>query len=490
MKINFIPIDYGYFDWQGKNYAKIIGRDNSGKRICIIDTCPIYLWAILNDKVKEKQIQRLIQKIGKIKLDTKNRKTKVEKVELKDKNFLGRKVKALKVYATNYKDLHDIANQLGMKEIEKRRGYDLSFITHYILEKKLIPLCWYEVEGEMLNNSQDFGGIDSALDVDFCIKVEKITKTKEQKFPPKVLAYDIETDEFQIGKGEILMISLVGEKFKKVITWKKTKLNKQNEKFVEFVKDEAELIERYVAYVRKISPDFLTGYFSDGFDLPYLKARAEKHNVKLNLGLDNTQPRFSRGIMITGKISGIVHIDLLKFIRTAYSQYMQSETLSLNEVSNEFLGDKKKPFEIKHSSKLDEVALNEYFEYNLHDSVLTYQLFEKFWPDLLEFTRIMQEPIFDVSRNGMSSNVEDYIIHNLESYNEIPEKRPTYDEISQRRKRPAYEGAFVFQPIPGLYEDIAMFDFTSSYGSVIVTYNLSKSTYLEKPEKNTHSIEL
>ena len=83
----------------------------------------------------------------------------------------------------------------------------------------------------------------------------------------------------------------------------------------------------------------------------------------------------------------------------------------------------------------------------------------------------------------MSKNVEDYIIHNLEKFNEIPEKRPTYDEIGERRRREKYEGAFVFEPIPGLYENLAVFDFTSSYGSVIVTYNLSKSTFLEKPEK-------
>ena len=100
------------------------------------------------------------------------------------------------------------------------------------------------------------------------------------------------------------------------------------------------------------------------------------------------------------------------------------------------------------------------------------------WPDLLEFSRVMQEPIFNVSRNGMSKNVESYILHHLEKFNEIPEKRPTHDEISSRRAREKYEGAFVFEPIPGMYEDIAIFDFTSSYGSVIVSYNLSKSTHL------------
>ncbi|MDZ4226831.1 MAG: DNA-directed DNA polymerase, partial [Candidatus Pacearchaeota archaeon] len=192
------------------------------------------------------------------------------------------------------------------------------------------------------------------------------------------------------------------------------------------------------------------------------------------------------------KTKGIVHVDLLKFIRTAYSQYMQSETLSLNEVSKEFLGDKKKDFKHKHSSQLDDAGWDNYFEYNLHDSVLVYGLFEKMWPDVLEFTRIMNEPVAEVSRNGMSKNVESFIIHNLERFNEIPEKRPTHDEIGERRRKEKYVGAFVFEPTPGLYEDIAVFDFTSSYGSTIVTYNLSRSTLLEKPKKgeDSYSIEI
>ncbi len=487
MEISFIPIDYNYFDFQGKNYIEIIGRDNKGKRICVIDSCPIYLWAILKPNLKREKINKLIEKIKEIKLDIKKRQTKVEAVELHEKNYLGKKVKALKIFATNYKDLHDIADKLGLSEIEKRRGYDLGFITHYIIEKKIAPLNWYEISGELLNNSEEFGGIDMGLDVDLCIKLKTAKRTNEKKFIPKTLAYDIETNKLKIGEGEILMISLVGENFKKVITWKSDK-SKTKPKYVEYVKDEAELLEKFVEYVRKISPDFLVGYFSDGFDLPYIKARAEKNQIKLNLGLDDSQPIFSRGVNLTGKIKGIVHIDILRFIRTTYSQYMQSETLSLNEVSKEFLGDKKKDFKIKDFSS-EEKNWKKYYEYNLHDSVLTIKLFEKFWPDLLEFSRIIQEPIFDVSRNGLSKQVESYILHNLEKFSEIPEKRPGYDEIGDRRKREKYEGAFVFEPTPKLYENIAVFDFTSSYGSVIVTYNLSKSTLLEKKEKNAYSIE-
>ncbi len=486
--LDFIPIDYDYFDFEGRNYAKIIGRNSNGKRVCVIDSCPVYLWAILKSGLKQGKINKLIKKIKKIKLDSKGRQTKVEDVELHEKNFMGKKVEALKVFATNYKDLHDIADKLGISEIKNRRGYDLGFITHYIIEKKINPLCWYEISGSVLNNSQEFGGVDMGLDVDLCIKLSSSKKIadadKRLGFKPKTMAYDIETDDLKIGEGEILMISLVSEDFKKVITWKTSAGKKPG--FVEYVKDEAELLEKFVEYVREVSPDFLVGYFSDGFDLPYIKARAEKHRVDLALGLDDSQPRFSRGVNLTGKIKGIVHVDILKFIRTAYSQYMQSETLSLNEVSKEFLGDTKKEFKIKHSSKLHDNDWEEYYEYNLHDSILTLGLFEKFWPDLVEFSRVIQEPIFDISRNGLSKQVEGYILHNLERFNEIPEKRPTHEEIGERRHREKVEGAFVLEPRPGLYEEIAMFDFTSMHTSIIISMNISKSTLLHKKEKNAY----
>ena len=491
MKLKFIPIDYDYFDFEGRNYAKITGRDDKGKRICVIDSCEIYLWAILKEDLSQKKIEAIIKKISKIKLDIKGRQTKVEKVEFHDKNFLSHPVKALKIYATNYKDLHDIADKLGMKEIVKRRGYDLGFTTHYIIEKQLNPMEWYEISGELLNDSNKYGGIDKSIDVDICLELEGIKKIDKFEFTPKVLAYDIETDELQIGKGEILMVSLVSsDGFKKVISWKKSQESGQKQDYVEYVKNEPELIEAFVKYVKKISPDFLIGYFSDGFDMPYLKLRADHNKIKLSLGLDDSQPRISRGIMTSSKIKGIGHIDILKFIKTAYSQYMQSETLSLNDVANEFLGKSKKPFKHKHSSKLNGKDWAEYYEYNLHDSILTLGLFEKILPDLLEFTRIIKDPVFDVSRNGMSKNVESYILHKLGEFNEIPEKQANDKDIAERRSKERYEGGFVLEPKPGLYENIVMFDFTSSYGSVIVTYNLSKSTLLEKPSENAYTIKI
>ncbi|MBS3093978.1 ribonuclease H-like domain-containing protein, partial [Candidatus Pacearchaeota archaeon] len=486
MKIQCTPIDYDYFDFQGKNYAKIIGRDDKGKKVCLIDSCDVFLWAILKDNIGEKKVKEISEKIRKIKLSEKGRASEVIKTEIHNKKYLGKNVTAIKILITNHKDAHSFAEKIDFKEIDKRREFDLPYITRYILEKKLKPLQWYEIEGEILNNSPEFGGIDNKLDVNICLKVEKIKEIEKEIYQPKILSYDIETDEFDIGKGHIVMISLVGENFKKVITWKE----KSNKEFVEHVKDESAMLEKCVEYIKDYNPDILVGYFSDGFDLPYLRARAEKNHIKFNIGADDSQPTFTRGRLTTGKIKGIVHIDLFRFIRVTYGQYLQSETLSLNEVALELLGEKKNNWIHKHSSKINGREWDTYYEYNLQDALLTYKLMQKLWPDFYEFTNVIQEPLFDISRDSLSTQVENYIIHHSGQYNEIIEKRPYNTDIEERRSEEKYEGAFVFQPIPGLYDNVVFFDFTSMYGSVIVTYNLSKSTYLEKKEKDSLKVEM
>jgi len=487
MELEFIPIDYQSFDFEEKNYVKVYGRSKEGKRVCLIDTCDSYFWAILKDGLSDKEIKNVSEKIEKIKIVSDSRTTKVIKTEIQKKKFLGEDVQAVKVFITNYKDAPEVADKIPFDEIVKRREHDLGFITRYIMERKLSPLKWHRVKGEILSKSEKFGGIDTAINADMVIDVEEIEKLDESKssalFHPRVMAYDIEVDELEIGKGKILMISLYGDKgnFKKVLTWKK---EGSDIDFVIHCKSEGDMLEKFCEYIKTEEPDILTGYFSDNFDMPYIKERAKKLKVELPLGIDGTPPRISGVKKQSAKIEGLVHLDIYKFISVNYSQYLQSETLSLNEVASELLGEKKLGFEFKHSSKLSKDEWNKFFHYNLQDSALTFKLAEKIWPDLLEFSRIMHKPLFDVSRDGMSMHVEDFILHNLFRFNEIAEKRPVFNEIGERREREKYEGAFVLQPTPGLYNDMVVFDFTSYWPSIIATFNLSRSTILEKKTKN------
>ncbi|MCX6748638.1 MAG: DNA-directed DNA polymerase, partial [Candidatus Pacearchaeota archaeon] len=469
MEIDFVPIDYDYKDIEGKTAIIIYGKSQE-KKIAVLDWLEDFFY-VIGDK-------KILKKISKLKI------SEIIKTKIENKNFREKPVKALKVFC-NHKDKKLVSDKIKEKFPEtERKERDISPITRYILEKKIKPLNGYKVSGELLNNSPEFLGLDCKLEVDLVLKLGKFQETSLE-LKPKVLAFDIETEEFEIGKGKILMISLVSDNLKKVLTWKKTK---EKQAFVEEYGDESEMIEAFVDYVKKIKPDILTGYFSDGFDLPYLRARAEENKINLELGVDGTKVSFSRGRLMTSSIAGIVHVDLFRFIEIAYAQYLKSETLGLNEVASELIGEGK--LENKHLGKkiehIKEHEWQEYFAYNLQDSVLTYKLFEKIWPDLLEFTQVIGEPLFDVSRNTLSQHVEDYIIHNLERFNEIIENRPLYDETERRKAEHVYEGAFVFQPVPGLYENLAIYDFTSMHTSILVSFNLSPSTLLSRKEKDCY----
>jgi DNA polymerase elongation subunit (family B) len=62
------------------------------------------------------------------------------------------------------------------------------------------------------------------------------------------------------------------------------------------------------------------------------------------------------------------------------------------------------------------------------------------------------------------------------------------DDYSEKPKG-NYEGAYVKQPIPGLYESIACFDFASLYPSVMRQINISPEVFVEKLEDENEIIE-
>ncbi len=472
-----MPVDYDYFDFDGRNYVRMIGRNGDGEKICVVDSYDANFYVVLD---KGADVDKIVKKISEVEVRRASRVTKVLRTEVLDKKFLGKSVKAIRVFVSNHKDAHDVASAIGdLDGIDKRREYDIPLVTKYIKENGIEPLKHYHVLAEVAGD-----GLRVTGDLD-CYLANEIKPLKDDReFVPRILAYDIETDDREIGKGDILMVSLYGEGIKKVLTWKKCKGAAE---YVEFCEDEGEMIEKFVECVNEYAPDILTGYFSDGFDLPYLKAAADRNGVGLDLGVDGRGPSFTRGRIPSGKIAGIVHIDLYRFVDAVFSQYLQSETLSLNEVAKELVGEEKEDFDFARLGNMKDKDWCDFFSYNLQDSVVTHKLAIKVWPDVSEFCKIIKEPVFDVTRDRMATHVENHILHNLDRFGEIAEKRPGYDETNERKAKGKFEGAFVFEPKPGLYENLVMFDFTSMHASIIVSFNVSKSSFSEKGGKDFFS---
>lgn len=477
MEIRFIPVDFGYFDYNGENYIKLIGRNSKGRKVCVIDSYKPNFWIILDEGADAKTVEKSLQGIN---VEKSGRKTSINKTEIHKKKFLGEDVEAIRVFIDNHKDSHEIASEIGDNEsIYKRREYDIPIITKYIKEKKVEPLEWYDVEVDDVSDGE-FGDIKSELNIPVYVSKKFKTIDKQPDFNPRILSYDIETSNRKIGDGEIFMISVYGKNAKKVFTWKKVD---SAQDYVEFCKNEKEMIKSFSEFVRKYDADILAGYFSDGFDLPFIKKRADKFKINLDLGVDGKGPIFNKSRIPSGKINGLVHFDIYKFIDSVFSQYLQSETLSLDEVAKELIGESKEEFDFKKLKNMSEQDWKEFFSYNLQDSAATYKLAERLWLDTFGLCRIIKEPLFDVTRDRMSAHVENHIIHNLDRFNEIAEKRPGYDEISIRKTKTKFEGALVKEPKPGFYEDIVMFDFTSMHASIIVSFNISKATiHMEKTD--------
>lgn len=476
--LEFIPIDYDYFDFEGKNFVKMIGRDSKGKRVCVVDFYEANFYLILK---KGADAKKIVSKVCELEVEKGGRKSRVLNTEILKKKFLGRDVEAIRVFVSNHKDAHELISLTGEIEgIDKRREWDIGLITKYIKEKGVEPLKWFNVEVAQ----HDCLKVVEGMNVDAVYFAKGISPCeKERDFIPKIMSYDIETSGREVGKGNIFMISYSDGEKKGVITWKGVD---DVADYVEVVNDEAEMIERFCKIVRESDVDILAGYFSDGFDLPYLKAISDKYKVVLDLGLNGRGPIFGSGRISSGKISGVVHVDLFRFVDSVFSQYLQSETLSLNEVAGELVGASKEDFDFARLSNMEEKDWKDFFSYSLQDAVVTHDLAMKLWPDMKEFSNIVKEPVFDVTRDRMSTHVENHILHNLDRFNEIAQRRPGYNESNERQANRRFEGAFVFEPTPGFYENIAMFDFTSMHSSLIVTFNISGQSLRLSDEGNCY----
>jgi len=464
--IKFYPID---IESKG-NVIKIFGRTTDNKRIFIVD--PTFSPYVLVEP-KPGELKRLQEKLGGLK-ENDYYVTSINKIE---KDDLGEKKEFLKV-SMNHPDALSTLIPL-IKKIpgtNSVKEYDIKFHKRYIIDKNITPLTLCEVEGEIKNT--DF-------DVDIAIE-GSIKPLSSDTLDLKLLSFDIEIEDFfdiESVEFPIISISLATKDYKKVITWKKVE---HPESYIEVVKDEAKLIEKFKEEIKKLKPDCIVGYFSDGFDFPYLIARAKKLEVDFDINLDNTNIRITRGREISVKTKGIVHIDIFKFIKKVMANSLKFDSYSLDFVAKEIIGERKKEFNMtKMKNKWHNGEVKEICEYNLHDSVITLKLAEKILPNIIELVKTTSLQLFDVCRTSYGKLVENYLMKNAYALNEIIQAKPAYEDISIR-KMYTYQGASVMEPSPGLYEDVIIFDFMSLYPTIVIAKNICPSTLKKTGDKEDY----
>ena len=464
--IAFYPFDATYRVQEGKAVINLFGRSDDGRQVIVTDgSFEPYFYVIPKDGAN------ISEKLEKIRIENNNEFHYVAKTEAVIKKFLGKEAFAIKVY-TNLPGAVPVVRD-AVKEwnnVSSIHEYDVPFTRRYLIDRNITPLVLHQVIGE-------FAGQKSKVPV---FKADRIEQSSETLHAPKILAFDIETySPFDMAidadKNPIIMLSFYGENFKKVFVWKK--FRSENES-IEFVEDEAGLIEKFKETVESYRPDILTGYFSDGFDLPYIKTRADKHRIKLDIGWDYSEMRLKSRMETSVAINGITHLDIFKFIKKVIGSSLETYSYDLNTVASQLLDEK------KHEVSLEELPaiwdsghdkLEKFCEYCLHDSVLTYNLAVKMLPTIIEMVKIVNLPIYDVNRMGFSQLVEWYIMKQASAFNEIAPNKPDHEEV-QKRRFSTYQGAFVYEPKPGLYRDISVFDFRSLYPTILGSHNIGPDT--------------
>ena len=242
---------------------------------------------------------------------------------------------------------------------------------------------------------------------------------------------------------------------------------------IEYCETETELIKKIFDLLWTYP--FVLTFNGDDFDLRYLAHRSA------NLGFSKKDTPIQIGKRVCLLKYG-VHLDLYKFFFNRsvqiYAYGGRYKDVSLDDVGSALIGTEK----LKLEKDFGELSCNELCAYCLRDAEITYKL-TSFDNDsamklLLVLTRISSMPMEDVSRQGVSRWIRNFM-HREHRKREI--LIPNADDILTKKgktsttaviKGKKYKGAIVVEPTPGVHFNVAVMDFPSLYPSIIKVWNL------------------
>nr|UZC53420.1 KOFU-S [synthetic construct] len=421
-------LDTDYITEDGKPVIRIFKKENGEFKIEYDRTFEPYFYALLKD-------DSAIEEVKKITAERHGTVVTVKRVEKVQKKFLGRPVEVWKLYFTHPQDVPAIRDKIREHPaVIDIYEYDIPFAKRYLIDKGLVPM-----EGD-----------------------EEL----------KMLAFDIETlykEGEEFAEGPILMISYADEEGARVITWKNVDLP-----YVDVVSTEREMIKRFLRVVKEKDPDVLITYNGDNFDFAYLKKRCEKLGINFALGRDGSEPKIQRmGDRFAVEVKGRIHFDLYPVIRRT----INLPTYTLEAVYEAVFGQPKEKVYAEEITTAWETGenLERVARYSMEDAKVTYELGKEFLPMEAQLSRLVGQPLWDVSRSSTGNLVEWFLLRKAYERNEVAPNKPSEEEY-QRRLRESYTGGFVKEPEKGLWENIVYLDFRALYPSIIITHNVSPDT--------------
>lgn len=245
-------------------------------------------------------------------------------------------------------------------------------------------------------------------------------------------------------------------------------------KNVKYIKceNEAELLSKFLEHWEHLSPDIVTGWNVQFYDIPYITNRitrvlGEKAAKRLSpWKIVNAKTAFYKGReQLEIEILGVSTLDYMDL----YNRYQpKQESYKLNYISYVELGEKKISYE--EYGDLHTLYKNNYqkfIEYNLKDVELVKKLEEK-----LRLIEMIAALAYDAKVNYTDVFAQvrmwDTIIFNYFKQNKI-----VLPQTVKTDKKSEYAGAYVKEVIPNMYEWVVSFDLNSLYPNLIAQHNIS-----------------
>ena len=460
MQRNVVILDIDYVTYEDKPVIRLFSKDGDKNVVLLDDTFEPYLY-VVSDDLDEciNEIQDNLEVV------------KIEKVIKKDfqieNEFLKVTFKHPQDIAKNRDSLRDLENVIQIRE------FDIPFYRRYLMDRDVIPMTEVIATGEKLDS---FLNLDSSKhNIEIIKLTDDLVRLDDYPRDFRILSFDLEVRNPNgmpnSEEDEIIMIGVASNfGINQVIS---TKTNSQDrDDFVFQVSSEKEMIEEFIKIIKENNVDIIVGYNSDNFDFPYLKDRAKLFGIDLDIGMDQSDIKFiRRGYANAAAFKGLIHVDLYLVMR----RYMTLERYTLERVYYELFGEEKidVPGDRIWEFWDDEgEELDNLFDYSLDDVVSTLKIAEQTLPLNLELTRIVGQPLFDVSRMATGQQAEWFLVKQAYFDEEVvPNKQGS--NFADRASAEDNEGGYVREPEKGLHENLVQFDFRSLYPSIIISKNIS-----------------
>lgn len=396
----------------------------------------------------------------------------------------------------------------------KLHEQDASPILQLMSRRNLPSAGWIDFKGKEVKGDDK----ESYCNYEYRVSWKKLnTSEKTTCVDPLVMSMDIEVNSSNPNvmpnvenvKDKIFQISCVFARtsqeekdYKKVLLSLGKPDQKTTGENVEILtfKRESDLLDGYATLVNTENPNIIIGYNVFGFDFPYMLKRSDRADCDMFRKQGFIIGKYGKEKEIKWSSSayknqefrfldclGILFIDLLPIIKRDF----KFDNYRLKTVAEYFTGKTKDPLTPKDIfscyRKFTPKSLGITGKYCVQDSALVLKLFDvlKIWLGLTEMAKTCNVPIITLFTQGQQIKIYSQV------YKFCLGKHVVEKDVFITKSTEKFTGAYVFDPVPGLYNMVVPFDFSSLYPSAIIAFNIDYSTLVEDekvPDELCHVI--